>query len=261
MEFEIYQVDAFTNELFAGNPAAIVPLDSWLSDKLMQQIAAENNLSETAFYIEEGLGYHIRWFTPTKEVKLCGHATLATAFVIELKGGFKSKEISFNSKSGILKVEKNNDEFVLDFPKSSVTKTENFSWIKECFGVEAVSVFQCDLDILIVLKNESIIKSVKPDLVKLKSVKTRGVIVTAQGDNTDFVSRFFGPAAGIDEDPVTGSAHTALAPYWGGVLGKKILNAKQVSERGGVLTCEVLENRVKISGKAKLYLKGVIQLN
>jgi PhzF family phenazine biosynthesis protein len=263
MELEIYQIDAFTDELFSGNPAAVVPLSNWLSDEVLQNIATENNLAETAFYIMEGDHFHIRWFTPTKEVLLCGHATLAAAFVVDLKGEFKKSEISFNSQSGILKVEKEDDQFILDFPRADAVRIETPDWIKACFEYEATSVFQCDKDIMLVYDNESIIEKIVPNLMLLKVVKARGVIVSALSDedDVDFVSRFFAPASGIDEDSVTGSSHTSLAPYWSSILNKDNLVAKQISKRGGVLHCEVLKNRVKIGGSGKLYLKGVIQLN
>jgi len=217
--------------------------------------------SETAFYISEGKHYHIRWFTPTKEVDLCSHATLATAFVINLKGAFNTKEIAFNSKSGILKVEKSDDLYILDFPKIEVVKINQPSWVKACLGLEAEAVFQCGLNTLLVYKDEATISLIQLDLLELKSVETVCVVITAKGDHVDFVSRMFAPSVGIDEDPVTGSTHKALAPYWSEVLGKKKLTAKQVSKRGGTLHCEVLRNRVKISGKGKLYLKGTILLN
>ncbi len=263
MELEIYQVDAFTDKLFSGNPAAVVPLDNWLSDDVLQNIAAENNLAETAFYIPEGDHFHIRWFTPTNEVELCGHATLAVAYVVDLKGGFDRAEIAFNSLSGILKVEKLEDQFILDFPRADAVKISTPNWIKSCFEFETTAVFQCDRDIMLVYDNESIIEKIVPNLMLLKDVKARGVIVSSLSDEigVDFVSRFFAPASGIDEDSVTGSSHTSLAPYWSSVLNKDSLVAKQISKRGGVLHCEVLENRVKIRGRGKLFLKGVIQLD
>jgi PhzF family phenazine biosynthesis protein len=263
MELEIYQIDAFTDKLFSGNPAAVVPLDNWLSDELLQKIAEENNLAETAFYIPEGDHFHIRWFTPTKEVALCGHATLAAAFVIDLKGDINENEITFNSQSGILKVEKVNSQFVLDFPRADAIEIDTPDWVKECIGVETASVFQCNRDILLVYDDDSIIKNIAPDLQRLKNVKARGIIVSARSSerNVDFVSRFFAPASGIDEDSVTGSSHTSLAPFWSGLLNKDKLIAKQISKRGGILHCEVLKERVKIGGNGKLYLKGIIQLS
>ena len=263
MKFEIYQIDAFTDQLFSGNPAAVVPLEKWLEDDLLQKIAAENNLSETAFYVSVGDHFHIRWYTPTKEVALCGHATLAAAYVIHFKGAFNKSEISFDSMSGILNVQKSGDKFILDLPIATAIKIETPLWVKECFEFETESVFQCDEDILLVYDNESIIKKIVPNFQFLKLVKTRGVIISAEASDKkiDFVSRFFAPTIGIDEDSVTGSTHASLAPYWGNVLNKKKLVAKQISKRGGELDCEVLSDRIKIGGRAKLYLKGVIEIN
>ena len=263
MKFEIYQIDAFTDQLFSGNPAAVVPLEKWLEDDLLQKIAAENNLSETAFYVSVGDHFHIRWYTPTKEVALCGHATLAAAYVIDLKGAFNKSEISFDSKSGILNVKKLYDKFILDLPIAHAIKIETPIWVKECFEFETESAFQCDEDILLVYENESIIKKIVPDFQLLKLVKARGVIISAEANDKkiDFVSRFFAPTIGIDEDSVTGSTHALLAPYWGAVLNKKKLVAKQISKRGGELDCEVLPNRIKIGGRAKLYLIGFIEIN
>lgn len=261
MKLEIYQVDAFASEIFAGNQAAVVPLVNWLSDEVMQKVAAENNLSNTAFYIPVGDNYHIRWFTPLKEVDLCGHATLAASFIINNKQGFLNRSISFNSRSGILEVEKKGDYYILDFPRSTIHEIKIATWMEESFSVKPAKAYQCSLDIMLIYENEEVVTSLVPNFQVLQKVETRGVITTALGDSADFVSRFFAPAAGIDEDSVTGSAHTALAPYWGGVLGKDSLKAKQVSKRGGELNCEVFPNRVKISGKASLYMKGIISLD
>lgn len=257
MKLEIYQVDAFANELFKGNPAMVVPLKDWLSDELMQNIAAENNLSETAFYVAEGDGFYIRWFTPTTEVKLCGHATLATAYVIYERGEVEGGLINFNCKSGLLKVEKNEEELTLDFPITTPFEIEFPQWTKH-IGGNPISAHNCEDDYLLIYETEQEVLDLTPKLSELKNTKTRGIMCSSRSEEYDFVSRFFAPAAGIDEDPVTGSAHTKLVPYWAKVLGKKNLSAKQVSKRGGELNCVLEGERVKLSGKGKLYLKGYI---
>lgn len=260
MMLPIYQVDAFTNKLFGGNPAAVVPLDKWLDDETMQNIAAENNLAETAFFIKENRNYHIRWMTPLKEVNLCGHATLAAAFVIF---NFVEKEINkinFNSRSGILSVEKNGEFLTLDFPSNIPESTERPSHLSDCFEVEPVEILNGGEYLVLVFESEEFIKNYKPNFNLLKLLHPVHMIITAPGSNVDFVSRMFAPNLGINEDPVTGSAHTVLTPYWSKRLGKQKLIAHQLSERGGELICENLGQRVRISGKAVLYLTGNIFL-
>lgn len=261
MKLRLYQLDAFTDRLFAGNPAAVVPLETWLSDELMQQIASENNLAETAFYVPTGQGFHIRWFTPTVEVDLCGHATLATAhvlFFIENKG---ETEISFESRSGILKVTRQDDWLTLDFPADTYQVAVAPPALSESIkSVDSFEVYKGQSDYMVVLQNEQQIKDLNPDIFILSTVPTRGIIVTAPGDEVDFVSRFFAPQSGIDEDPVTGSAHTTLIPFWAEKLGKKTMTAKQLSARGGYLRCELAGDRTLISGQVKLYLTGEISV-
>lgn len=259
MRLEIYQIDAFTSELFKGNPAMVVPLKEWLPDNLMQNIAAENNLSETAFYIPEGDGFYIRWFTPTVEVELCGHATLATAFVIKHRDEVEGGLIRFKCKKGALLVEANGAEFTLDFPITLSVEIDVPEWAS-FIGEGIKSAHKCAEDYLFVFNNEQEILDLKPNFSELKKIKSRGLIVTAQGEKFDFVSRFFAPAAGIDEDSVTGSAHTKLTPYWSTILRKSILTAKQVSQRGGALSCELIGDRVKILGRGVLFLKGEIYI-
>jgi PhzF family phenazine biosynthesis protein len=262
MTLPIYQVDAFTNQLFGGNPAAVVPLTTWLADDLMQKIAAENNLSETAFYIKNDNGFHIRWFTPTVEVALCGHATLATAYVIFNIEKYTHDTLLFESKSGILKVKKEENWLILDFPLQEVHPTEAPKGLIEGIGKTPLEMYRASDDYLLVFKTQQEIENLMPNYFVLKNINARGIIVTApaKSKKIDFVSRFFAPASGINEDPVTGSAHTKLVPFWAKKLGKNKLLAEQVSSRKGFLKCELLGNRVLMAGKAKLYLKGKIKV-
>jgi len=259
VKLSIFQIDAFAENIFEGNPAAVVSLEEWLPDALLQNIAQENNLSETAYFVKHGDGYHIRWFTPTTEVDLCGHATLACAHVIFEILGFQASEIVFHSKSGKLKVRKRNGLIELDFPASVITKCDIPNEITKAFGKKPIEVWQAD-DYVAVYENESDILSLSPDFNILSTLDCRGIIATAQGDNVDFVSRFFAPRYGIDEDPVTGSAHCALVPYWAKELGKEKLSAVQLSKRGGKLQCELRGNRILIAGKAITYLEGSIEI-
>jgi PhzF family phenazine biosynthesis protein len=258
MNLKIYQLDAFTDKVFGGNPAAVVPLTEWLSEELMQKIALENNLAETAFYVLESDKFHIRWFTPTVEVDLCGHATLATAYQIFHYENYDKSVIEFNSRSGILKVEKKGDLLELDFPMDKLTPAETPQTLIEALGATPKETIRGLTDYMLVFDNEAQIKGFKPDLKKIASVKCRGIMVTAKGDDVDFVSRFFGPASGVDEDPVTGSAHTTLTPYWAKILNKTTLSARQISSRGGELQCTLVGDRVKIAGKVAPYLVGEI---
>jgi PhzF family phenazine biosynthesis protein len=225
MKLKIYQIDAFADRVFAGNPAAVVPLDSWLPDETLQNIAIENNLAETAFYVNEKEGLRIRWFTPGLEVDLCGHATLATAAVLFNHEGHQGNRIVFNSRSGPLTVTKNNELLTLDFPTDTIAEVELTSELIIPFNIKPLKALKGKTDYMLVFENESAIRKLKPDLRQVATLKARGVIVTAKGDSADFVSRFFGPQSGIDEDPVTGSAHTSLIPYWAKVLGKTDMNA------------------------------------
>lgn len=273
----IYQLDAFTDRLFAGNPAAVIPLAEWLSDEQMQQIASENNLAETAFYTKtEGDNtYHIRWFTPTIEVDLCGHATLATSYVVFFLESNQADvipdEIFFNSRSGLLKVCRGeNGWLTLDFPADTVNKSNlQPPALLASVGEKPSAIFKGKTDYMLVYETQAQIEALEPDFREMNTVPARGVIVTAPGnageDSVDFVSRFFGPQAGIDEDPVTGSAHTTLVPYWAERLGKTELTARQLSKRGGYLKCKLNDDgenpaRVDISGQVQLYLTGDVKL-
>ncbi|WP_291780637.1 PhzF family phenazine biosynthesis protein [Cecembia sp.] len=259
MELKIYQVDAFTDKVFGGNPAAVVPLTQWLPDDVLQIIARENNLSETAFYIKEGERYLLRWFTPTVEVDLCGHATLATAHVLFQHEGFEGNVITFYSqRSGKLIVSKEADDLILDFPVDDVKEIQLTSDLLDCFQPSAQKAFKGKSDVVLVFEKEEDISSLQFDLSKIACIPARGVIATAPGQSVDFVSRFFGPQVGVPEDPVTGSAHTTLIPIWAEKLGKTILTAKQLSERGGKLNCKLQGDRVAIGGKAVTYLVGRI---
>lgn len=260
MKIAIFQADAFTNQLFKGNPAAVCALDEWPTDGLLQNIASENNLSETAFFVKEKEGFHIRWFTPVMEVSLCGHATLAASAVIFRKLGYKGEQINFNSRSGILKVRRDADRYILDFPSDPPKETKKVKEILEAMELEPAEWYKGNEDYLLVYKSEGEVSSLKPNFEKLKAVTERGVIATAQGSQTDFVSRFFAPAAGINEDPVTGSSHTTLTPYWSKRLNKTKLTAMQLSKRGGNLSCLDKGDRVEISGKVVFYLQGLIEV-
>jgi PhzF family phenazine biosynthesis protein len=262
MQLPIYQLDAFSNKIFGGNPAAVVPLTAWLSDETMQAIAAENNLAETAFYVPTGAGFHIRWFTPAVEVDLCGHATLATAHVLFFIENYPHDQISFDSRSGELKVRKDGDWLVLDFPTDHLHKQlVSPPALLEALGdITPLEILRGKSDFMAVLESEEQVRNLQPDVIVLSTLPVRGVIVTAKGDSVDFVSRFFAPQSGIAEDPVTGSAHTTLTPYWAEKLGKTELSALQVSQRGGILKTQLLGDRVEIAGQVKLYLTGTIEV-
>jgi len=259
MELTIYQIDAFANKVFEGNPAAICPLSTWLSDDLMQAIAAENNLSETAFFVRTKNNYHIRWFTPNQEVDLCGHATLASAYVLFNILGHKEDEIVFESKSGLLSVTRNNDELEMDFPSQLPIHCIVPKQILEAFDDAPIECLMSE-DYIVVFDNEKSVRNANPNLSVLSELDLRGVIITSISDKFDFVTRCFAPKYGINEDPVTGSAFTQLIPYWSNKLKKPILNAKQVSRRGGEVACIYAGERVQVSGKAVKYLVGVIEI-
>lgn len=256
----LYQVDAFADKLFAGNPAAVCPLDTWLSDRLLQYIAIENNLSETAFIVDEGDHLRLRWFTPGGEVELCGHATLATAYVFFHELGFEGDTISFMSLSGMLHVTRNGDKLTLDFPQNPAVVVEDTISLLDALGISGKEVRKAKTDYLVILNNQEELAALQPDFRAIKVLGARGVICTALGTDVDFVSRFFAPAMGIDEDPVTGSAHTTLTPYWSERLGKSELTARQISPRGGYLELKQTADRVNITGTAVLYLRGNILL-
>lgn len=254
---KIYQIDAFTKSVFSGNPAAVCPLEQWLSDEIMQKIAAENNLAETAFYVKNGDKYEIRWFTPQTEVDLCGHATLAAAFVLFHYENHSDSIITFYSpRSGNLTVTKEGDLLSLNFPIDTLEPITLTNEILDAFDIKPKLAFKGKTDYMLLFNNEKEILNLKPNFDQISKLNVRGVIVTAKGNTVDFVSRFFAPQSGINEDPVTGSAHTSLIPYWAKELNKTSLSAIQLSERKGDLDCELLEDRVRISGYAKCYLIG-----
>ncbi len=259
MNLQIFQVDAFTSKPFGGNPAAVVPLTEWLSDELMQNIAAENNLSETAFFVPADDGYSLRWFTPTFEIDLCGHATLATAHVLFEELGYEESTLRFHTKSGELTVERAEGRLVMDFPSRPAAAHDAPEGLFEAIGKEPIEVLR-SRDYFLVYETEQDILDIKPNFSRLGEMRTHAVIVTARGETSDFVSRFFAPEAGINEDPVTGSAHCNLIPFWSERLGKNEMFARQVSARGGELFCELVGDRVKIGGNAVTFLKGEIRV-
>jgi len=261
MKIPFYQVDAFSNKIFSGNPAAVCILESWLDTNVLQSIAAENNLSETAFLVPKSRGrYELRWFTPTIEVDLCGHATLASAFVIFSFVDTTLTSVDFETASGLLSVARSGELLSMDFPSRRPEPAEKSPIIAQALGAEPLAVLK-SRDLLVIFENESTVRNIKPDFDKLKQIRDAfAVIVTAQGEKSDFVSRFFAPNAGIPEDPVTGSAHCTLIPYWSERLGKNKLHAFQLSERGGELFCENARDRVRISGNAVIYAKGELFL-
>jgi len=260
MSTPIYYVDAFTDKLFSGNPAAVI-FSQIKDEQLMQKIAAENNLSETAFIREENGIFYIRWFAPLCEIDLCGHATLASAFIFFKYIKPESSVFEVHSqKNGILKVTKKNNLLVLDFPKDSLSKYNEFSSIEEIININPIELYKGRDDVLAIVESEDSVKNLDINFELLNKINARGLIVSARGTKSDFVSRFFAPSAGVNEDPVTGSAHTTLIPYWSKKLGKTSMHAEQLSERGGVLYCEDKNDRVLIGGNAIEYLKGEINI-
>jgi PhzF family phenazine biosynthesis protein len=255
----IYQIDAFANRPFTGNPAAVCPLEEWLDDSLMQSIAEENNLSETAFFVAEEKGFRIRWFTPVTEVDLCGHATLAAAHLILNILKSSKQRVVFHSKSGKLAVTQEEGMISMDFPARPPVPCRAPTVLLQGLGKTLIEVFASD-DYMAVFSSEQEVAALDPDLERLKELDLRGVIVTARGDHSDFVSRFFAPKAGVPEDPVTGSAHCTLTPYWASKLGKNKLHALQVSKRGGELFCTHKGDRVLIAGRAVKVMEGRITL-
>lgn len=259
MKQKIYQVDAFAKQVFSGNPAAVCPLEAWLDDDILQKIAAENNLAETAFYVRKGNQYELRWFTPIVEMNLCGHATLAAAFVLFNHENHTDDIIHFYSpRSGALPVTRQGELLALNFPASNIQPIGLTDEIIACFNIAPQQAFQGGEDCLLTFNDESEVTKLMPDFALLEKLNARGVIVTAKGQDVDFVSRFFAPQVGVNEDPVTGSAHTSLIPYWAKVLGKDVLSATQLSSRKGYLQCKYLGERVEIAGQAQLYLVGEI---
>jgi PhzF family phenazine biosynthesis protein len=262
MDLPIYQIDAFTDRAFAGNPAAVMPLQAWLPDDLMQQIAAENNLAETAFFVPKGDGFHLRWFTPTVEIALCGHATLATAYVITRFLQPERRSIAFDSMSGPLNVTRDGERLVLDFPRLSIKPAdEKIDFVAACLSHRPSSVFDSDeyIAYFAVFDDETTVKNVIPDMLAMTKLD-KDIVVTAPGDDVDFVSRLFAPLHGIPEDPVTGSTHCVLAPYWAQRLGKTRFHARQVSPRGGDLWLDLQPERVVMAGYGVCVLKGVMTI-
>lgn len=257
MDLQIFQVDAFTSKPFGGNPAAIVPLAEWLPDETMQRVAMENNLSETAFFVQNGDVYDLRWFTPTFEIDLCGHATLASSYVIFELLGSSENVLRFQTKSGELTVERVGGKLVLDFPSRPAATCDAPAGLIEAIGSEPKEVLK-SRDYVLVYESEADVRAIEPNFAEILKIPTHAVIVTAPGTDCDFVSRFFAPEVGVFEDPVTGSAHCTLIPFWAERLGKTEMFARQVSARGGELFCELRGDRVKIGGYATLYLKGEI---
>lgn len=259
MKLRQYQVDAFAARVFEGNPAAVCPLERWLDDGLLQAIAAENNLSETAFFVPSGSGFHLRWFTPASEVDLCGHATLATAHVLFEHLGHPGPAVSFETRSGALSVTRRGGLLEMDFPACPPTPCSESEILAKALGRQPIEVL-CAVDYLAVFDSEATVRSLTPDFALLGTLGLRGVIVTAPGKTDDFVSRFFAPRLGIPEDPVTGSAHCTLAPYWAGRLGRHRLSARQVSKRGGRIMCTLKDDRVLLSGAAITFMEAEISL-
>lgn len=260
MEIQLFQVDAFATKLFEGNPAAVCPLKKWLPNDLLQKIALENNLSETAFFVQTKDSIKIRWFTPTTEVELCGHATLAAAHVLSKNLGFKGNTIGFDSLSGRLTVQINENDYTLNFPADHITPLSNNHPVVSYFDLKPSAVFKGKTDFLLSYPLENEVQQIKVDFGRLANFEGRGVIVTSPSENYDFVSRCFYPQAGVNEDPATGSAHTTLAVYWASQLNKTHFSARQISERGGSFDLQLKDDRVLITGKAHTFLTGICRV-
>jgi PhzF family phenazine biosynthesis protein len=263
MKLSIYQVDAFADKLFSGNPAAVVPLKEWLPDETLQKIAMENNLAETAFFLpskEKGADFELRWFTPEVEINLCGHATLASAYVIFHLLKAKKKQVSFSSKSGLLHVARKGEMIELDFPSWKPEKLNDYpAGLSQALGVEKIAGVYRHRDLLVEVSSQQEVEDASPDFAAIKKIADK-VIITAPGHDFDFVSRFFAPGVGVDEDPVTGSAHSQLIPFWSERLNKTKMTAKQLSKRGGILHVEQNGERVKMGGYCVFYMEGKIRL-
>jgi PhzF family phenazine biosynthesis protein len=255
----IFQLDAFTDKPFGGNPAAVCPLQEWLPDDVMQSIALENNVSDTAFYVPEGDGFLLRWFTPKIEVDLCGHATLATAWLILNELEPDRASVAFETRSGTLTVSRDGDLLAMDFPVMVAEERPAPAGLAEAIGIEPVKFLKAVMN-MAVLENEAVVRAVNPDFGYIKNMDGMGLIITALGDQSDCASRYFAPHAGIDEDPVTGSAHCTIVPYWSGVLGKAQIHARQVSARSGDLYCLLEGDRVVLTGKARTVIKGTFTI-
>ena len=261
MKISLYQLDAFTRELFGGNPAAVCPLETWLPDSTMQAIAAENNLAETAFFVPEGDDFRLRWFTPASEVKLCGHATLATGYVILNRLDPGRERVRFHTRSGPLEVARDGERLLLDFPALPVQKEHDPGIVAEALGVRPTELWEGDYG-MAVLEGPVQVRDLKPDIGRIVALPFDSLIVTARGfdGDCDFVSRYFAPKYGIPEDPVTGSAHCMLTPYWAGALGKSKLFARQLSPRGGELWLEDCGDRVRLSGECVPVIEGMLSV-
>jgi PhzF family phenazine biosynthesis protein len=265
----LYQIDAFTNKLFTGNPAAVVPLEEWIDEALMQNLAMENNLAETVFFVpasaspeakKAGADYHIRWFTPAAEINLCGHATLASAYVLFTILGYKKRSITFHCQSGLLVVTQENDIISMDFPSWKPEKFNDYPEnLQEILGVKEIVGVYKSRDLIVELHSEEDVRKAEPDFTLMKKSGYK-IMITAPGKQVDFVSRFFAPTYGIDEDPVTGSAHSQLIPFWSEKLSKTKMEAKQLSQRAGHLWVEQRGERVQMGGQCVFYMKGEISI-
>lgn len=261
MKLPLFQVDAFANRIFSGNPAAVVPLPDWLADDVMQNIATENQLSETAFFVEEKDSFQLRWFTPATEVDLCGHATLASAHVLYSELGYGGERVIFQTRSGALEVTRTAGGYEMDFPTDPPERAPSVKDIlSSSLGIEIAEAFRGREDYVAIVESESDVRNLEPDIRAVAHLEARGVLVSAAGEEVDFVSRCFFPRFGIDEDPVTGSAHTTLAPLWAERLGRKRLTARQISRRGGEVECRFEGERVVLAGEATTFLRGEMEL-
>ncbi len=259
MQLKTYQIDAFATKVFEGNPAMVVPLDAWIDGELMQKIAQENNLSETAFFVQKDEICELRWFTPLHEVDMCGHATLASAYVLFECMEYEREVIMFSTKSGILEVRKEKNHFIMDFPIQTIEPCDISPKIEQAFGVKPLATF-ASMDYIVIFEHEEEVANVTPNLAILKELDLRGVCISSKSEKYDFVARFFAPKYGIDEDPVTGSAFTQLVSYWKEILKKDEFFAKQLSARGGEVSCQLKGERVEIRGEAVKYLEGMIEV-
>lgn len=260
-ELAIYQVDAFAEQVFQGNPAAVCPLKEWLSDSVLQSIAEENNLSETAFFVKRANGYHLRWFTPVAEVRLCGHATLASAHVLFNHLGAEEDVLCFHTLSGELRVQRAEEGLLMEFPADIPQAEEDPGYLSTALGVPVLEVRKGKDDLLVRIESEVDLEALQPNFDLIRQLGSRGLIVTTASHSTDFYSRCFFPNLGVDEDPVTGSAHTLLAPYWAAITGKTTFSARQGGKRRGYLQCSYKGNSVFLKGKAQTFLIGKIYYN
>ncbi|MDP9082862.1 MAG: PhzF family phenazine biosynthesis protein [Pseudomonadota bacterium] len=261
MRTPIFQIDAFTSRRFAGNPAAVMPLEAFLADAVMQSIAAENNLAETAFIVPDGRDYRLRWFTPTSEVPLCGHATLASAAVVMERLEPGRSQVIFHSASGPLTVSRIDAGYIMDFPARYAEPISVPPGLSDALGVVPIEVVADTINYIALLESAQVVRDLAPDIVAIAHMDRSGVIVTAPGDGTyDFVSRYFAPAIGVPEDPATGSAHCGLAPYWAKRLNRTVFRAFQASQRGGEIICRLAGDRVELQGTVVFYMEGQVEI-